>query len=53
MIDYIVIYVNGEGEHIDYEIASTDVHTAMKNTFELCPDARRIISCKHKHTSNK
>lgn len=48
MIDYEVRYISNEGEHIDYEITSTDVRTAMNNVFELRPDARRIISCKRK-----
>ena len=48
MIDYLVKYVNSEGEHIDYEITSTDTRTAMNNVFELRPDAKRIISCTRK-----
>jgi len=46
MIDYDVRYVDKEGDYQDYKITSTDVRTAMNNLFELCPDARRIISCK-------
>jgi hypothetical protein len=45
MIDYDVIYVDDSGDKQNYVITSTDVRTAMRNLFELCPDARRIIRC--------
>ena len=46
MIDYDIKYVDDAGDYQDYKITSTDVRTAMNNAFELCPDIRRIISCK-------
>ena len=46
MITYDVLYIDKEGDKQDFEITSTDVRTAMNNLFELCPDAKRIISCK-------
>ena len=48
MIDYEVLYIDKEGDKQDYVITSTDVRTAMNNLFELCPDCKRIISCKPK-----
>lgn len=48
MIEYEVTYVDKEGDYQDYAITSIDVRTAMSNLFKLCPDARRIISCKPK-----
>ena len=48
MIDYDVLYIDKEGDKQDFVITSTDVRTAMNNLFELCPDAKRIISCKPK-----
>ena len=48
MIDYEVLYIDNKGDKQNYDITSTDVRTAMNNLFELCPDAKRIISCKPK-----
>ena len=48
MIDYEVLYIDNKGEKQNYDITSTDVRTAMNNLFELCPDAKRIVSCKPK-----
>ena len=48
MIDYDCVYIDKEGDKQDYVITSTDVRTAMNNLFELCPDAKRIVSCKPK-----
>ena len=48
MIDYEVLYIDNKGDRQNYSITSTDVRTAMNNLFELCPDAKRIISCKPK-----
>ena len=45
MIEYIVSYIDKEGDFQDIEVASTDVRTAMNNTFELCPDCKRILRC--------
>ena len=46
MIDYDIIYTDGEGNKKDYVITSVNARTAMNNLFELCPEARQIISCK-------
>ena len=46
MIDYDIKYIDKEGDHQDFVITSIDARTAMNNLFELCPDARRIVSCK-------
>ena len=48
MIDYEVLYIDNKGNRQDYTITSTDVRTAINNTFELCPDCKRIVSCKPK-----
>lgn len=48
MIDYEVLYIDNKGNRKDYTITSTDVRTAINNTFELCPDCKRIVSCKPK-----
>tara|TARA_Y100000401_G_scaffold55883_1_gene44194 strand:+ start:508 stop:669 length:162 start_codon:yes stop_codon:yes gene_type:complete len=46
MIDYDIKYIDKEGDHQDFVVTSINARTAMNNLFELCPDARRIISCK-------
>ena len=48
MIDYEIRYVDKIGDYQDLTVSSVDVRTAMKMAFELCPDARRIITCKRK-----
>ena len=48
MIDYDIIYVDKGGDKQDFVVTSTNARTAMNNLFELCPDAKRIISCKPK-----
>ena len=45
MKDYEVLYVDKEGDKQDYVVTSTDVRTAMNNTFELVPHCKRIIRC--------
>ena len=45
MTDYEVIYVDKEGDKQDYVVTSTDVRTAMNNTFELVPHCKRIVRC--------
>ena len=45
MIDYNVVYVDKEGDKQDFVVTASDVRTAINNTLELCPDARRIIRC--------
>tara|TARA_R100000406_G_C2999800_1_gene94282 strand:- start:194 stop:373 length:180 start_codon:yes stop_codon:yes gene_type:complete len=52
MIDYQARYIDKEGDYQDFVITSTDVRTAMNNLFELCPDCKRIISCKPKPMFN-
>ena len=34
MIDYEVLYIDNKGNRQDYTITSTDVRTAINNTFE-------------------
>ena len=46
MTTYDVLYVDKEGDKQDFEVTATDVRTAINNIFELCPDAKRIVSCK-------
>ena len=48
MIDYEVLYMNSKGEKVSFEITSTDVRTAINNTFELRPDCKRIVWAKPK-----
>ena len=48
MIDYEVKYLDNQGVQKDYLVTSTDVRTAMNNTFELVPDCKRIIRCARK-----
>ena len=45
MKDYDVVYVDKNGDKQDYVITAKDTATAIDNTLELCPDARRIIRC--------
>ena len=45
MIDYDVVYIDDRGDKQDYQVTSTDTRTAINNTFELCPDAKRIVRC--------
>lgn len=46
MIDYDIKYIDKEGNQQDFVVTSIDARTAMNNLFELCPNAKRIISCK-------
>ena len=48
MKDYDVLYVDDAGDKQDYVVTAPDVRVAINNTFELCPDARRIIRCSPK-----
>ena len=52
MIDYDCVYVDTEGDKQDFVVTSKDARTAMNNLFELCPDAKRIISCTPKPMFN-
>ena len=45
MIDYEVLYIDKGGDKQDFVVSSTDVRTAMRNVFELCPDCKRIVKC--------
>mgnify|MGYP005722341407 CR=1 FL=1 len=45
MIDYEVVYQDGDGEKHKYTVASSDVRAAMAAFFKLVPSAKRIISC--------
>ena len=46
MIDYEVVYKDGEGETHKYLIGSWDVRAAMNAFFKMVPAAKQIISCK-------
>jgi len=52
MFDYEVRYIDKIGDYQDYQVSSIDARSAMKMVFEMCPDARRIITCKRKAFSN-
>ena len=52
MIKYDVEYIDKLGDKQQFVVPSIDVRTAMKILFELCPDARRIVSCKPQSTNN-
>ena len=52
MIKYDVEYIDKLGDKQEFVVPSVDVRTAMKILFELCPDARRIVSCKPQSTNN-
>ena len=45
MKDYDVLYVDDAGDKQDYVVTAPDARVAINNTFELCPDAKRIIRC--------
>ena len=45
MKDYEVIYIDSHGDKQNYLVTSTDVRTAMNNTFELVPQCKRIVRC--------
>ena len=45
MTDFQVKYVDDRGDFQETVITSIDTRTAINNTFELCPDAKRIIRC--------
>ena len=45
MLEFDVVYIDDTGDKQDYTIAAPDVRVAIQNTFELCPDARRILRC--------
>ena len=45
MKDYQVLYIDKVGDKQDFEVTSTDVRTAMNNTFELQPKCKRIVRC--------
>ena len=48
MIDYDIVYIDSHGDKQNYTVTSTDVRTAMNNTFELVPHCKRIIRCARK-----
>ena len=52
MIKYDVEYIDKAGDKQEFVVPSTDVRTAMKILFQLCPDARRIVSCKPQISDN-
>ena len=45
MIDYDVIYVDDRGDKQDFVVTSVDTRSAIKDLYDLCPDAKRIIRC--------
>ncbi len=45
MKDYEVTYIDSHGDKQDYVVTSTDVRTAINNTFELVPHCKRIVRC--------
>ena len=45
MIDYEVTYIDSHGDKQTYTVTSTDVRTAINNTFELAPHCKRITRC--------